>query len=179
MRKVLVIGSPGAGKSTLGKALARLTGLPLYHLDALYWKPNWAKTPNAEWDELLRRLVAEPAWIIDGNYGRTLDIRIQAADTVIWLDKPRLLCEWRVIKRRVTAIGRVRSDMGDDCVERLLVDREFVAFLRFIWNFPKASGIEGKLRRLAGEGSGKRIIRLRSDREAAAYLAQLRQEGGH
>jgi adenylate kinase family enzyme len=178
VKKVILIGSPGAGKSTFSKKMAKLTGLPLYHLDALYWKPNWVETSKDEWDEKLRNLVLKPAWILDGNYGRTLEIRIKAADTIIWLNKPRMLCIWRVIKRRLTNFGRVRSDMGEDCVEKLRLNSDFLKFLLYIWRFPKKSGqnLEERLHKFAGEGTGKKVIILRADLEAESYLTLLEEE---
>jgi adenylate kinase family enzyme len=145
LKKVILIGSPGSGKSTFSKKLAKLTGLPLYHLDALFWRPNWVETPKEEWDVKLSNLVLEPSWILDGNYGRTLEIRIKAADTIIWLNKPRMLCIWRVIKRRLTNFGQVRSDMGEDCVEKLRLDNDFLNFLLYVWRFPKKSGFRSRI----------------------------------
>ena len=173
MNKIMLIGSPGSGKSTFGKKLAQATGLPLFHLDALYWKPNWVETPREEWDSLLQKLVSEPQWIIDGNYGRTLDIRMQAADTIIWLQKPNWLCVWRAIKRQAGHFGKVRSDMGEGCVERFRW--EFLRFLLFIWRFPKQSArnLEERIRKHAALDPGKKVVILRSDAETTAFLNSL------
>lgn len=92
MQRIALIGSPGAGKATLARCLGQALGLPVYHLDALYWKPGWEPTPRAEWRELQLRLVAGDRWLIDGNYGGTMAIRLTAADTVICLDLPRWVC---------------------------------------------------------------------------------------
>jgi adenylate kinase family enzyme len=174
LKKVMLIGSPGSGKSTLSKKLALITGLPLFHLDALYWKPNWAETPKEEWIELQRRVVMEPAWIIDGNYGGTVEIRMKEADTIILLQKPRLFCLWRVLKRQLSYYGKVRPDMGEGCIEHF--GWEFVKFLLFIWRFPKRSGrnLEKKLQKHAGQAPGKRIIVLRSDAEAESFLDEIK-----
>ncbi|CAG7648364.1 AAA family ATPase [Paenibacillus allorhizosphaerae] len=170
MNKVILIGSPGSGKSTLSKKLAEATGLPLFHLDALYWKPNWVETPKEEWDALLHALVSEPQWIIDGNYGRTLDIRLQTADTIIWLQKPNWLCAWRAVKRQISHFGKVRSDMGEGCVERFRW--EFLRFLVFIWRFPKQSGrrLGERISKLMALSPEKKVIILRSDSEAESFL---------
>ena len=93
MQRVIVIGSGGAGKSVFAARLAEGTGLPLIHLDALYWKPGWVAPAPDEWDETMRRLVAGERWIIDGNYSRTLEMRMAACDTAIFLDVPRAV--WR------------------------------------------------------------------------------------
>ena len=88
MRKVLVIGSGGAGKSTFASKLSKRTGLPLIHLDSLYWRPGWIETSTAEWDQTIEHLLGRDTWIMDGNYGRTLERRLAACDTVIFLDLP-------------------------------------------------------------------------------------------
>jgi hypothetical protein len=89
MRRVLVIGICGAGKSTFSRTLARKTGLPLIHLDKEYWKPGWTKTPRDLWRARVGELVAGDRWIIDGNYAGSLDLRLPRADTVVRFDYPR------------------------------------------------------------------------------------------
>lgn len=106
MKRIAIIGSPGAGKSTYAQRLSMITGIQVYHLDKLYWKPGWVETPKSEWVEFQQRIVNKEEWIIDGNYGATMDIRIQAADTVIFLDFPRRVCLWRSIKRDIRYRGR-------------------------------------------------------------------------
>jgi adenylate kinase family enzyme len=174
MKRVLVIGSAGAGKSTLAQSLAGILDLPVIHLDALFWKPGWNQTPAEEWDSCLAELVKREEWIIDGNYGRTLDIRIQACDTIIFLDIPRLLCLGRVLKRSITWLGRIRPDLNEGCPERL-PDREF---LRWIWAYPKRSrpAVVEKLSKAAE--AGRRVLIARSPRELARIVGQLREERG-
>lgn len=167
MKRIAVIGSPGAGKSTVARKLGEMLGLEVFHLDRLYWKPGWKSTPRAEWVPLQDELVRRPAWIIDGNYGSTLEIRVAAADTVVFLDYPRLLCLWRALKRVVQYRHKSRPDMGEGCDER--VDGEF---LRFIWGFPdrERPGVMAILDRYR---AGKRLVHLRSPREAEAWLAEV------
>ena len=86
MKRVLVIGGPGTGKSTLARRLHAITGLPLFHLDRLYFRPGWQKTPKDEWQRLMAELAAREEWIMDGCYDSSFDIRMPRADTVIWLD---------------------------------------------------------------------------------------------
>src|SRR5215218_8542893 len=111
MRRVLVLGSGGAGKSTFAARLAERTGLPLIHLDAEYWRPGWTGSPKREWLEKVERLTGGDEWIMDGNYGGTLQKRLAAADTVIFLDLPRIVCLARVVRRRLRFHGRTRPDM--------------------------------------------------------------------
>ncbi|MHB8756877.1 MAG: P-loop NTPase family protein, partial [Bacillota bacterium] len=131
MKKVLIIGPSGAGKSTLAKRLGSLLGLEIIHLDALYWKPGWVATPRDEWHALQQGLLARDSWLIDGNYGSTMELRLPAADTVIFMDFPRWLCLWRVFKRRLRYRGRTRSDIGPGCPEQ--IDWEF---FKWVWRFP-------------------------------------------
>jgi len=99
MKRIAVVGSSGAGKSTLASQLAQRLNLPLYHLDAFYWKPGWTETPKQEWEAVHAELIARAAWVIDGNYGGTMDGRLAAADAIIFMNYPRMLCLWRPISR--------------------------------------------------------------------------------
>ena len=130
MRRVLVIGISGAGKSTLTRALAARTGLPVIHLDTEFWQPGWKITPPLQWRARVAELVTRDAWIMDGNFAGTLDLRLPRADTVVWFDYPRLVCLRRAVWRAVTGYNRVRPDLAPGCPERF--DPEF---LRYIWTF--------------------------------------------
>lgn len=101
MKKVLVLGCAGSGKSTFSSQLGQVTGLPVIHLDSLYWKPNWIAATEEEWDQTMDELVRLESYIMDGNYSRTLSKRLMDADVVFYFDFPRLLCIYRVIKRRI------------------------------------------------------------------------------
>ena len=165
MQRVLVIGSPGAGKSTFARAFARLSGLPLIHLDAEYHLPGWQERDPAEWDARLDTLLTGDNWIIDGNYGGSMDRRLTRADTAILLDYPTSLCLWRVIKRVTSLHGQVRPDAAPGCPERL--DLEFLAYVA-AFRRNKAPALE---RRLAGF-PGK-VIRFKGPRDAQAFLDRL------
>jgi adenylate kinase family enzyme len=175
MRRVMLIGSGGAGKSTLAVRLGERLGLPVVHLDARHWHPGWVATPDPEWRREVAALAAAPAWIIDGNYGGTLDLRLAAADTVVFLDLPRRVCLWRVMTRTVRTAGRSRPDMAAGCPER--VDREYLGFLRWVWTYP-ATRRPGVLRRLAALPPTTRVVRLRSQREVDAWLDALGPRAG-
>lgn len=100
-RRVLVSGLAGAGKSTFSRALSALTGLPLIHLDIYFWKPGWVEPTEDEWRERQRGLLSGDEWIIDGNYHATLDLRLERADTVVYLDTPWWVCAGRALVRGV------------------------------------------------------------------------------
>jgi adenylate kinase family enzyme len=168
MQRILVIGSGGSGKSTVAKEIASRLGLPLVHLDSLYWHPGWRATENSAWDRVVEELIAAPRWVIDGNYGRTLDVRLTRCDTVIFLDLPRVVCLWRAVKRRLAFRGRNRPDMAPDCPERLTWE-----FVRWIWTYPGRRRAD-VLHRLARLGAGQRAIVLSSSREVRRFLNELR-----
>ena len=98
-RRVIVTGLAGSGKSTFSRALAAKTGLPIVHLDLAYWKPGWTHPTAAEWCEKQRDVLAGDAWIADGNYHETLDLRLELADSVVVLDLPWWQCSARALRR--------------------------------------------------------------------------------
>lgn len=130
MQKILVIGSPGSGKSTFSKILSEKLNIPLVHLDSLWWKEGWVENTREEFDALLLRELEKENWIIDGNFSRTLDMRLKYADTVIFFDYNRFLCLWRVLKRVVTNRGKVRADMPLGCPERFNWE-----FMKYVYEF--------------------------------------------
>lgn len=107
MRRVVILGPGASGKSTLAIQLSEITGLPVIELDKIFWRPGLAATPGEEWIKLQERLVEENAWILDGDLGPydAVEVRLQAADTVIFLDLSLVRCAWRAIRR-----SRERTD---------------------------------------------------------------------
>ena len=97
--RVIVTGLAGSGKSTFALALAAKTGLPVIHLDLQFWKPGWVAPPETEWRERQWSVLGGDAWIADGNYHETLDLRLELADTVVFLDMPWWLCAGRAFLR--------------------------------------------------------------------------------
>ncbi len=123
MRRVLVIGPSGAGKSTFARALRDKTGLPLIYLDMIWHRPDGIHISREEFDGKLSELLKGPEWIMDGNYSRTLETRLRAADTVFLLDYPVEVCLQGVASRR----GKPREDMPWIETEE---DPEFTAWIR-------------------------------------------------
>lgn len=120
MKKVMVIGSPGAGKSTFARSLRDVTGFPLYYLDMIWHKPDKTHISIEEFDIRLRELTALDEWIIDGNYSRTLELRLCACDTVFLLDFPTETC----LAGAKSRIGHKREDLPwfeDEYLEKLKI----------------------------------------------------------
>ncbi|HEV2590288.1 MAG TPA: hypothetical protein VGU02_00215 [Gaiellaceae bacterium] len=114
--RIVIVGTYGAGKSTLAARLGAHLGFPVHHLDASRWQAGWALKPRGDWLRELDAHLAEPAWIVDGNFEATLDRRLAACDTVIFLDFPVLASAWRVVRRRLSRASR--PDLPDGLVER-------------------------------------------------------------
>ena len=170
MNRILVIGSGGAGKSRFARELGNVLELPVVHLDAHYWRPGWVETPRDEWQAKVAELTAQPKWVMDGNYGGTMDARLAASDTVVFLDLPRRVNLWRVLKRRIQFAGRDRPDIAPGCPERF--NREFFSWM---WNYPSRQRpkILAKIRAL---GPDQSAVVLRSPREVRTFLESLRRE---
>ena len=132
MKRVIIIGCGGAGKSTLAQKLGQKTGLPVVHLDKLFWKPGWVERTPEEFDPIILREIEKEEWIMDGNFNRTLPERLRRCDTVIYMDFSRFACLLGVLKRVLTTYGKVRPDMGEGCPERMDLD-----FLKWVWNYNK------------------------------------------
>lgn len=165
MKRVLVIGSGGSGKSTFARRLGELLDIEVKHLDRFYWRPGWTEPAKEDWLQTVAELVSGDAWIIDGNFSGTLELRIRHCDTIIFLDMSRLLCLWRVVKRRLLYHKRSRPDMTEGCNEK--IDLEF---LSWVWNYTKRS--RPKVVRLLEEQSkSKQIVWLRSNAEVEKFLA--------
>ncbi|MBU3188520.1 DNA topology modulation protein [Clostridium bowmanii] len=165
-KRIMVVGSPGSGKSTFSRKLTEITGLPLIHLDKEFWKNGWIETPRAEWIKKQKGFLSGSEWIVDGNYGGTMDIRLEKADTVICFKLSRAVCLQSYFKRVITNIGKVRPDMPEGCPEKF--DFEF---MKYIWNFPKKSG-QVNINRLQ-KNKGKQIIMFKNRREARKFITEI------
>ncbi len=118
MKRIMIFGASGSGKSTLARELGAITGLPVVHIDPMYWKPGWVQRDTAETAALVRAAMARDKWVFDGNHHATFAERIARADTVVFLDFPTVLRLWRVILRTLRFLGRTRPDMEAGCPER-------------------------------------------------------------
>lgn len=172
MKRIAIIGCSGAGKSSVSRKLHKLTRLPLYHLDQYYWKPNWTETEKAEWTEIVTTLAAQDQWIIDGNYGGTMDIRFLRADTVVLLKYSTLLCLQRVMSRTWKHLGKVRPDMPAGCNERFNLN-----FLHYVatYNLVRVPTILNKLDRIEKE-HGVKIFISHSDQETETIVQTIQEQ---
>ncbi len=165
----MIIGSCGAGKSTLSKKVAAMTQLPLIHLDKEFWQPEWVEPEKEIWVQKVKELVADEKWIIDGNYSGTYEIRLPRAELVVWLDFPMPICLWRVLKRIIINYGHTRFDMAEGCPERF--DLAFIAYvLHFPWH-----GRKRILRKLRASDGKHLILQLKNDKEVNLFLERLRK----
>ena len=169
MRRVLVLGCPGAGKSTLARSLGEALSLPVVHLDKLWWKSGWVNRTEGEFDALLDAVLLGEEWVIDGNYLRTLPRRLERCDAVVLLDYPPRVCLFRALRRILSWRGRTRPDMAADCPERL--DGEFV---RWIWEFHRTQ--RPQVLELLDGWTGEKHV-FCSPKDCARFLAKLEREG--
>lgn len=162
MRRVIIIGSPGAGKSTFSQKLSDVTGLPLYHLDLLYHRADHTIVSRSEFDQQLAQILEQNAWILDGNYQRTMEWRMEACDTVFLLDYPTELC----LAGAKSRIGQSRADFP--WVAEQLEDELQQKILNF--STDKLPQIYELLHKYQAE---KNIIIFQTRTAADSYLQQL------
>lgn len=163
MKKIIVIGCPGSGKSTFSKALHKATGIPLFHLDMMYWNADKTTVDRSVFLERLTNVLQEDAWIIDGNYASTMELRMQECDTVIFLDYSAEMCLRGIAERK----GHVRSDMPWIETED---DPEFIAFI-------KAYNAQSRPRvmELLKQYSCKKIYRFTDRAQESEFLCRIQQ----
>ena len=160
MKKVIIIGCPGSGKTTFAEKLKDKIGLPLFYLDAIWHKPDKTHISREEFDARLAEILALDEWIIDGNYSRTMERRLSACDTVFFLDFPLDVCLAGILERR----GKPRADMPWIETEE---DAEFIAFVKSFVAEQRPTILA-----LLEKYRDKRIVTFKSREEADAFLAQ-------
>ena len=166
MEKILIIGCPGSGKTTLARALGEKLGLTVVHLDRLWWTGGWQNVSMEEFDARLENALKLDKWIIDGNYSRTMETRLQHCDTVIYLDFSRWTCLTGWIRRVIRNWGHARPDMGEGCAEWF--DPEMA---KWIWDFNKNN--RERYYRLLNETDNIEKIVLKNRRAVKRFLKSL------
>jgi adenylate kinase family enzyme len=167
MKRVMIIGGPGSGKSTLGGLLADKTGLPLYHMDHIHYRPGWDERTTEEKDVLCHQIHMKDQWIFEGGHSRTLDERIARADTLIWLEMSVWLRLRRCLWRTITNHGKTRPDLHEGCPERFDLD-----FYRFIWRTRNSSAANIR-QKLASSQPHLKIHHFTSLNEVKELLSHL------
>jgi len=167
MRRIVILGCSGAGKSTFARALGEKLSLPVVHLDALFWQPRWVEPEPGAFRSRVAAAVTGDAWIVDGNYvGRTFDLTLARADAVIFLHQPRWLCMLRVVRRWLTWFGRSRPDLAEGCPEKF-----DLPFFLWVWNFERKS--QPRIIELAGRYPTA-VTHLRGDAAMRRFFAEAR-----
>ena len=167
------MGSSGSGKSTFAQALSEITGIPMVSLDALYWKPGWVPSDNAEFDVRVTAAAQQPRWIIDGNYTASGagELRRSTADAVFWFDLPRRTCMTGILSRIATSYGRVRPEMAPGCAER--IDFEF---FRYVWSYRQIQRPK-LLEYLEGLRTDQNFVTFTKRTQADQYLGKVAPPG--
>lgn len=155
MERILIVGAGGSGKTTFARALSGKTGLPVVHLDAIYWTGRWEHLTREEFSARIEEELQKPRWIMDGNYQRTFARRAEFCDCILYLDFSPIVCVFSVLKRKVAYHGRTRPDMGGNCPERL-----DVSFLKWVLTYRRKIGPE-TLRLIQESGKEYRIFKNR------------------
>ncbi len=166
-RRIVIVGCSGSGKSTLARAIGATTGLPVTHLDALWWHPGWSPHPDPPaFRAQVNAIAAGDDWIIEGGFTEGTELRFERAELAVLFDLPTPLCLYRAIRRWATYRGRVRPDLAPGCPERFDLE-----FYRYIWTYRRAK-LPVVEARLARHFRG-RTVRLTRDAETRALLEEL------
>ena len=165
MQRVAILGCGGSGKSTLARRLGASTGLPVTHLDRLFWRPGWVPTPDDEWRAIQVDLVAEDRWILDGNYSRFLDVRLPRADTVVFLD----FATWRTLSRVLwrTLRDRGKETQADGCPEKF--EWSFIKWVATYRSRSRSRVVDA----IAKDAGHAQVHVLRRPRDVERFLGRL------
>ncbi len=167
MERIIVIGCGGSGKTTLSHQLGDLLSIPVHHLDRLFWDPGWVKVERNAFFKKQEQIISGDRWLIDGNYGSTMEARIARADTILFLDLPTTHCLWNVIKRFFQYQGKSRPDMTDGNSEML-----DLVFIWYILTFRQRRR-PLIMQRLAEAPGDTRVVLLKNRRAVGTFLNDI------
>jgi len=168
IKRIAIIGNAGSGKSTLTQQLHEIFNLPVYHMDKYFWKPYWTYPDPEEYKIIHDKICDQDAWIIDAMNLRLLEYRIARADIIIFLDRPRYICFWRIFKRLVKYYGKQTPSAAEKCREE--IGFRFVKFLKWVWDFKK--NYPPKIMELLNK-SNKKFYIFKSQKEVDQFLNKL------
>lgn len=167
MKRVMIVGQPGSGKSTLARALGERTGLPVFHIDLIHWKPGWIERDRNEKTKLCHEVHIQEKWIFEGGHSATWPERLDHCDTLIWLDIPLWIRGWRVFKRTIKEYGKSRIDLPKNCPEKFNPE-----FYRFIWRTRK-SARDNIQKMYDNSPIEKRLVRLTNRAQINNFLQEF------
>ncbi len=167
MKRVCIVGCSGAGKSSFARLVGERLGLPVIHLDVLFWRPGWVESEPAAFLERTQEALAGDAWVTDGNFTAVAQFTFGQCDTILWLEQPIALCLWRAIARALRSHGRDRADMARGCAEK--IDLAFYGYI-LGWNWGPRRRLQAAIERHGAQAS---LMRLRGDRGVAQFLAAV------
>lgn len=169
MQRVMIVGGPGTGKSTLARGLGAATGLPVHHMDRIHWLPGWVERDKVEKIRMARTIEETDAWIFEGSLSSTFPTRAARADTLIWLDLPVGLRLWRVTKRLIMTKG-TRPDLTEGCPERLSWD--WLVFLKWIWDTRNSRRVQ--IRSLIVQNTHLKVHHLKTRADVRIFQETLK-----
>ncbi|WP_368504296.1 topology modulation protein [Alkalihalophilus sp. As8PL] len=168
MKRIMVVGvSAGTGKSTFARKLGERLHIPVYHLDTLYWKPNWVEASEIEFQEAQFNLVKQESWIIEGNYTGTFHLRMKEADTIIYIERSLPVCLYRVLKRYLQNRGKVREDLGEGCIEKL--DWPFIKFIVTTY-FKRKDNMQERFTHFLDQNGNRKVIQLKNRKQIRDFF---------
>jgi adenylate kinase family enzyme len=166
MNRIVIIGPPGAGKSSLARELGSINNITVYHLDRLFWFPEWKEKPKDDRIDILQNIVRERQWVIDGTYLNTSELHLETADTIIFLGIPPFVCIWRLLKRHQEYDRRSRRDIPMGSTDKLTL---FLILKVIGFPFQSRRTLHQRLRNY----NSKQIFWFRSTREVEVFLSLL------
>lgn len=165
MKKVAVLGCGGSGKSYVARALGTLRDAPVTHLDAVFYDSRWNELQMPEFEARQRALVAEPSWVIDGNYNATLPVRLHACDTVVFLDLPAITCLWGALVRQLRHGAGQNDTTGE-------YNRMHWGVVRYIRTYRKRMRPK-VLRKIEEHAQHARVVTLTSRCQVRRWLSDV------